>query len=39
MDRPTFLAQFREDPLALLGPVLALMPIVALAVLVRLLGG
>ena len=38
-DRPTFLDQFRDDPLALLGPLLALIPIVALAMLLpRLVG-
>lgn len=39
MDRPTFWEQFREDPLTLLGPLLAFGPILALAILARVLGG
>lgn len=36
-ERERWFAQFRDDPLALLGPLLALVPIVALLAVLRLL--
>lgn len=38
-DRPTFLDQFRDDPILILGPLAALCLIVVLAMLLPQLGG
>lgn len=38
-DRPGFWEQFRDDPIVILGPLLALVPIVLLAMLLPQLGG